>query len=142
MNESIKYTRKKIRPSDIPATVSAKWSVTVLDEGFTPFPKRVMRAMHEIFGGRPEGIDELSVILAVADYKRLNLQRLPSIQYLAWTSGLSVESYRAHLEELVKRQLVKRRGSEADLDISLAPFEQMVERLTPDDGFESSVHEF
>lgn len=76
----------------------AKLSVSVLDEVFTPLPKRVLRAMHQVFGGRVEGIDELAVILAVAEYKRLNLQRQPSIRFLAWTSGRSVETYRARLE--------------------------------------------
>ena len=128
-----RYPRKKIRHSKLPAVMTAKWSHSILEEGFTPMPKRLLRAIGKIFKGEHGAVD-LAVVLSVADYKRLNLYRLPSIEYLAWNAGLSVELFRQRLEQLVIKELVIRRGSDQDLDISLAPLEETVERLTPDDA--------
>jgi hypothetical protein len=99
-----------------------------------PLPKRLLRCMGTIFEDK-FGVDDLAVVLSVADYKRLNLQRLPSIHYLAGNAGLPVDWFRDRLALLVEHGLVTRRGSDQDLDVSLAPLEKMIEDLTPDNQY-------
>ena len=79
--------RRKIDRTRIPDTAAHKWSLEVLEEGFVPFPKKLIRCLAEMFGG-PDGIDQLRVLLAVIDYRRPDLVRPPSLEYLSFNAGM------------------------------------------------------
>lgn len=128
---SIWFVRKKIDPEKLKPEVTAKWSKTVLDEGFVPFPKRLLRSMHKLFSG-PKGVQELAVLLAIVDYRRKNLSRSPSIEYLAFTAGLTRKRFREILEKLEEKGWVQveNRPREGAIDITIDGFEEEIEDLT------------
>ncbi len=95
--------------------MTAKWESKTLDEGFIPFPKRLLRCQHLIFSGE-KGVEELAVVLAIVDFKRPNLLRQPSLSYLAFLSGLSVEVFKERLQELIERGLVSSDKELKELD--------------------------
>ena len=97
---------KKIDPERIPGVVAEKWNKPVLDEGYVPFPKRLIRCLGKVFEG-PTAVEQLAVVLAIVDYRRPNLMRPPSIEYLALISGLSVERFEERLKELVEQKLIE-----------------------------------
>lgn len=51
-------------------------------------------------------MEELAVLLAVIDYKRPAMNRLPSIDYLAFASGFSVDETDQILSRLVEKELI------------------------------------
>ena len=81
------FERQKLPRGSITPRIAAKWGEEVLDEGYVVFPKRLMRCLPAIFG-RTQGIKELQVALAIADFLRPNLSRGPSVEFLAFTTGL------------------------------------------------------
>ncbi len=99
-------------------TVLAKWPREALDEGFCPYPKRLIRAAPRILSG-PNGLEQLAVVLSVIDYKRPGADRLPSVGYLAFTAGLAPATFSARLDELAALKLVEVRGDEQAVDITL-----------------------
>lgn len=99
-------------------TVLAKWPKEVLDEGFCPYPKRLVRAAHRILPA-PHGLDLLAVILSLVDFKRPGGDRLPSLGYLAFTAGLEPEVFRSLLTELVSLGLIEVRGGDQGLDVTM-----------------------
>lgn len=99
-------------------TVLAKWPAEVLDEGFCPYPKRLIRAAAGILKG-PNAMDLLAVVLSVIDYKRPGADRPPSVGYLAFTAGLDPEVFRSRLDELASMNLAEVRGSDEALEITL-----------------------
>jgi hypothetical protein len=100
MHDDQNFTRHRVAapPSAIP-----KWSAEVLDEGFVPFPKRLLRCLNRL----AVNAEELQVILAVADYARPNLTRMPSYEFLAFTAGLTTDEFRRAAEALENRGLVE-----------------------------------
>src|SRR5438128_385560 len=110
--------RRKIPTGELPRTITEKWSRRILDEGYVPLPKRLLRSMNLIFQGE-HALEDLAVVLAVADYRRPDLQRLPSVRYLAWNAGLTMEVFGRRLAALEKRGLVKREGSDEEINIEL-----------------------
>ena len=127
------FERQKIHTRSLPANVLAKWPRPVLDEGFTPFPKRLLRCLGEVFHG-PNGLDELRVVLAIADFKRPNLTRFPSADYLAWIAGMPTESFMEKLNTLSGRGLISIAGDEEELDVSLEGLAELIAKHTPDEG--------
>ena len=71
-------------------------------------PKRVLRAVAGLYPNEA-AIEELVVLMAAADYRRANLRQEPSLEFLAFTAGLSMETFAAALERLSKKGLVKRK---------------------------------
>ncbi|ODA30574.1 hypothetical protein [Planctopirus hydrillae] len=126
------FQRRKvlIRPDDI---LAQKWSIAVIDEGFTPFPKRLLRCLDRIFG-ESQGVNELRVILTLVDYRRPNLTRDPSLDYLAFVSGLSKDKFLQIMCNLREQNLIEFRGSDAAIHYDLTRFMEKVESLTNDDG--------
>src|SRR5258708_37271696 len=114
MAETFYRARPKIPLSD---TVLAKWPKEILDEGFCPFPKRLIRAAPHLFSG-PEGVELLTVVLSVVDYKRPSMERLPSLGFLAFTAGLPPEVFRDRLQLLSDLGLAEVRGEDDALNIT------------------------
>lgn len=125
--------RKKIPRDKIPEVVTAKWSADVLDEGFVPVPKRLIRCISTLFVGQ-DALAHLAVILAIADYRRPSLSRPPSPEYLAFTAGMDTAIFVKHLEELKGRGLVSFEADENALDVEIEALLQEIVRLTPDEG--------
>lgn len=72
--------------------------------------------------------------MAVADYRRPDLQRPPSLRYLAFVAGLDVDLFERRLKALEKRGLVKRRGPDEEIDIDLSPLEGLIEQKTREES--------
>jgi hypothetical protein len=103
MNEF--FQRQRIDTAKLPDALRTKWSASLLDEGFVPFPKKLVRTIHRIIHG-PECAKDIAALFAVIDYKRPNLTRLPSLEYLAFVAGLSPDECRAALERLAGQSLI------------------------------------
>lgn len=99
------FQRQNIPPTKIPPLYRAKWPVGLLAEGFVPFPKTALRGIAKILEG-PNAMEELVLLLAIIDFKRPSMTRDPSIEYLAFTIGVSVEEASRILTRLVEKGLV------------------------------------
>jgi hypothetical protein len=102
----------------VPAVVAAKWAPEVLDEGFVPFPKRLIRTLARIFRGE-HGVANLAVVLAIVDYRRDTPVREPSIGYLAFNAGLTTEEFRERLADLHEQGLIDFWGSDEALRVEI-----------------------
>ena len=98
--------------------VAAKWSPDVLDDGFVPFPKRLLRSLTRLFTG-DTGVANLAVVLAIADYKRDVPVPHPSVGVLAFAAGLTPEQFRERLTDLQERGLVEVWGTDEALRIDM-----------------------
>ena len=83
-----------------------KWPSDVLEEGFTPFPKRLTRCLGRVICA-PLGMDHLAVVLAIVDFRRANLKMNPSIDFLAFKAGLADSRFKDCLNELAQQQLIR-----------------------------------
>jgi hypothetical protein len=110
----------------MPPQVVEKWSRDVLGEGFVPFPKKLLRTMHKIFPDS-ESLKDLAVILAIVDFKRPNLSRMPSLEYLAFLAGLGEEEFQRILGRLEAQGFVRVAGNPDAMDISLNGFIDAIE---------------
>lgn len=124
---SVHFLRQSIDTARLPPTVVTKWSHAVLKEGFVPFPKRLLRCLADVFAGQTVA-EDLAVVLSVVDFKRPNLSRLPSLDYLAFVAGLSPENFQSRLDDLEKRGLVSVNGNEEEMDIQLTGLLELVEQ--------------
>src|SRR5438046_2120667 len=102
----------------MPLRISEKWSATVLEEGFVPFPKKLVRCIPRLFGD-PDGTKDLAAVLAIVDFKRPNLPRLPSKAFLAFLAGLEEREFDAALHRLEKKGYVRASGDADGLDVAL-----------------------
>jgi len=108
-------------------TVAAKWSANILDEGYVPVPKRLIRCLPKIFAG--DGASEqLAVVLAIVDYRRPKLVRQPSLGYLAFVAGMDVSRFAEVLQDLETAGLLKVGGDERALTISLDGLIRRIQR--------------
>lgn len=82
-----------------------------------PFPKRVIRALSQLYPN-DTSIEELLVILAAADFRRPNLKQRPSVDFLAFTAGLSSERFAAALGRLIGKGWVENSGDDDALELS------------------------
>jgi hypothetical protein len=112
------FQRQRIDTSKLPEPVLYKWSAAALEEGFVPFPKKLVRCMHRIFAG-DNSAKELAVVLAVADFKRPNLTRPPSLSYLAFLAGLDEAEFDAILRHLESKGFVHVDRHPDGVDVSL-----------------------
>jgi len=108
-----------------------KWSEATLAEGFVPFPKKLVRTLSRIFPDT-HAMKELSVLLAVVDFKRPNLTRDTSVAFLAFLTGLSEEEFRAALASLEKKGLIQVSGDNQGLRISFQGLLDAVEKQAPE----------
>ena len=122
------FKRRKL-PSPLPAKIAVKWSQLVLDEGFVPFPKRLLRCLTAIFHG-PHAIEELVAVLAIVDFQRPKLSRGPSIDFLAFTAGLPVALFVERTTALEKRGLLSREGPDQAVTFALEGLLREIVRTT------------
>ena len=115
-----KFTRASIPVSH---AVASKWSQHVLCEGYVPMPKMFMRTLSQVIGD----IRDLQVILAIVDFKRPNLTRQPSMDFLAFTSGLDVDTFRTRMKEMNSRGWILTSGNEEELNVNIDPLLAKIE---------------
>ncbi len=124
------FERQRVAASSLTPVLLEKWPGKVLVEGFVPFPKRLLRGLSGLFGGRPEA-EQLAVLLAIVDYRRPRVSRPPSTEYLAFLAGLSVERFEKRLRELDRKGWVSVRRTKAGLSVDLAGFLEALKEAAP-----------
>lgn len=124
------FVRRKVLP--IKPELSAKWPGQVLDEGFTPFPKRLLRCLDKVFVG-PKAIDHLRVVLAVVDYARRDMTRLPSYEFLAFNAGMQIDEFRKCINEIRSMNWISLSGTEDATRIGIEGLARRIEELTPEE---------
>lgn len=127
------FERQRVSRSLIPPGVTVKWADDVLDEGFVPFPKKLLRCLPAIFNG-PNAVQDLAVVLAIADFRRLKPSRFPSLRFLAFIAGLSPNEFRMRMDALKDRQLISVGGTEEELELSLDGLLKLVRENTASDS--------
>jgi hypothetical protein len=126
------FKRKKIE--NLPNLVQEKWSATVIDEGFVPFPKRLLRCLSDAFENAAT-LEHLRVVLSVVDYSRPNLLHPPSLGYLAFNAGLDKETFRQKLNELKTAGLVEVETDDDDaVAVSIRGLLNKIVALTAEEG--------
>lgn len=126
----MKFFRQIFDEGDLPATVIAKWPLSVVDEGFVPFPKRLLRAAPSIFAGQ-NGVRDLVVALAVVDYRKAHRSPPPSEDYLAFLAGMEIAEFRAGLSSLVEAGFAKvATAGEDRISVDLSGLNQAIEQQT------------
>jgi hypothetical protein len=123
------FVRQRIDTSRLPATLAAKWSRSVLTEGFVPFPKQLLRCLPKIFTGTG-AIEKLAVILAIVDFQRDELFRDPSLEYLAFTAGMDSDDFQTIMSSLEKEGLISVEETDTGLRISLKGLLEKIETHT------------
>jgi hypothetical protein len=121
-----KRENNPISYSDI---VSFKWGKPLLDVGFVPLPKRLMRCLTEVFKGKLR-MSELSAVLAIVDFQRPQVSRLPSLLHLANMAGLSESRFRRCLHSLASRGLVTWSGTEEAMEFDYTGLTKKIMKLT------------
>lgn len=121
------FRRQYVDVAKLPPNVLEKWSASALLEGFVPFPKKLLRSMCRLFTGE-NAQKQLAVILAIADFKRPNLTRPPSAEYLAHVSGLEQHEFDAALIELEHKNYIHIERTPEGLNISLMGLLSAIER--------------
>ncbi len=121
------YTRQVFEPGQFPPNVRVKWPDEILEEGFVPFPKKLLRSLHALFDGAVE-VDELAAILSIIDYRRPHPFRAPTVDFLAFTAGIPTQRFNAILSKLKKKGWVK---------LDYEPLDETVEIST--EGFNLEV---
>lgn len=121
------FERRRIH--NLPPNVVYKWSEHVLDEGFIPFPKRLVRCLPRLFA-QQGSVGDLQVILAIVDYARPNLTRRPSYDYLAFNAGMTVPIFKDHVQEMEKRGWIRTSGPDDAVEIGIDGLLQAIVRLT------------
>ena len=124
-----KLKPQKVDIRKMPHVVIAKWSRALLDEGFVPLPKRVLRCLGEVFSG-PTGIERFQALMAVVDYRRPVLDHQPSIEFLACTAGLPVEKFRSAMNEMEQLRFVKIKGTDAAYEVTIDGILKALENKT------------
>jgi hypothetical protein len=128
--ETQQFSRQRLREQDLPRAVLAKWNAATLDEGFVPLPKRLLRCLPQVFQGG-DAIERLTLVMAIADYRRPNLTRGPSSAFLAFLSGLLPERVMELLEALKGDGLISYTLKGADeLEIDIGGLLRRVVSLT------------
>lgn len=85
--------------------------------------------MPQIFTGE-NGVEELAVVLAIIDYRRPNLTREPSLEFLAFIAGMDQELFEKRLGELETRKLLKVGGNKNEMNIDLSGLLKKIDALT------------
>ncbi len=122
-----RFRRQSIDPASLPQHVVEKWSYSVLNEGFVPFPKKLVRCLCRLFSDT-DSLKELAVLLAIVDFKRPNLTRLPSQAYLSFLAGLTEDEFTETLGHLQRKGYVHIEGDPDNLNISLNGLLQAIDR--------------
>ena len=122
----------------VPHIVIHKWSVTVVDEGFVPFPKRLIRCLTQLF--EQEGtVGDLQVVLAIVDYARPNLSRPPSYDFLAFNAGMSVQEFKARVEQMEKRGWLETSGPDEAVAIDVSGLMKRITEVSNQKAIEIDI---
>jgi hypothetical protein len=127
------FERRKV--DNIPTIVEFKWSPEVVDEGYIPFPKRLVRCLPGVFSD----VRDLQVVLAVVDYARPNLTRPPSYEYLAFIAGMDVITFKERIRDLERRGWITTSGPDEAVSIKIDGILKYIELLT-NDGSRSTAN--
>jgi hypothetical protein len=100
-----KFIRRRILVGNLPGVIRHKWSDAALQEGVTSIPKQMLRVLARLFPGA-DGPEQLQVALTLVDYRRPNYNRYPTLDFIAFLSGLDEERFMKRLKELQARGLV------------------------------------
>ncbi|EEF60503.1 hypothetical protein [Pedosphaera parvula] len=136
MENDSQFVRQQVATTALPMQVVCKWTRPLLDEGYVPFPKKLVRCLHRLFTDANAAKD-LAVILAVVDYHRPKLSRNPSIEYLSFLAGLEVAEFEASLSRLEERGFVRVvviRDELGGVEISYAGLLAEIDKLTRGDA--------
>jgi len=76
---------------------------------------------------------DLAAILAIVDYKRPRLTRLPSLSFLAFLAGLSEEDLFAAFGRLKELNYIRISGTTDEMEISIDGLLAAIERETASD---------
>jgi hypothetical protein len=124
------FARQRVSAKALPPAILAKWNGDVLDEGFVPLPKRLLRCLNQIFQGG-DAAERIMVVLAIADYLRPNLSRGPSREFLAFISGLPIDRLNKTLDGLSADGLIAVNDiNDDELDVSMPGLLSKVTELT------------
>ena len=121
-----KFSRQSIDVAKLPPQVVEKWSGPVLTEGFVPVPKKLVRCLTRLFA-EAGAIQELAVLLAIVDFKRPKLRRLPSPEFLAFLAGLEDSEFVSALRRLEDKGYVQVVAEPEGLDVSIKGLLQRIE---------------
>jgi hypothetical protein len=125
----MKFHRQYIDVNKLPPQVVEKWSPSVLDEGFVPCPKKLVRCLHKLFTNA-EAVQDLAAILAIVDFKRPNLTRMPSMEYLSFLAGLEVDQFKAALDRLEQKGYIRVTSERDGIAVSLDGLLKEIENQT------------
>ena len=125
------FSGQRLDASKLPPAVLTKWSGEVLREGFVPFPKRLLRCLPKVLAVS-EPLHALAVVLAIVDFQRPDLTREPSLEFLAFVSGLPIEKFSALLDELVERGLIERHEGAEGVVVRYHGLQQAILSATKD----------
>jgi hypothetical protein len=123
----MKFRRQQIDTATLPKRILEKWPASTLTEGFVPFPKKLLRRMREIFGDE-DPLEALAVVLAIVDFKRPDLPRPPSTEFLSYVAGMEQIEFERVLKRLEQRGLVRISGDQEQLDVSLDGLVALMEK--------------
>lgn len=118
------FERRKVE--NVPQIISYKWSPSVVDEGYIPFPKRLLRCLSRLINDTRD----IQVILAIVDYARPNLTRPPSYDYLAFNAGLTVAAFKDRVDDLTRRGWLRVTGSDEAVTIRIDGLLREIEKAT------------
>ena len=119
------------RLDNVPSIIAYKWSPAVVNEGYIPFPKRLLRCLSELI----RDTKDLQVILAIVDYARPNLSRPPSYDYLAFNAGMTVSDFKDRVDQMERRGWLKVSGPDEAVNISISGLVHEIERATEEENF-------
>ncbi len=79
-----------------------------------------------------DAIGKLQVVLAIADSKRLEPFRPPTVDFLAYNAGMSQDEFMGYVSELQQESLISVSDNDPKhFDVDLHFLLQKVEQLTP-----------
>jgi len=125
------FERQRLHPATLSSILKEKWPQDLLLEGYVPLPKRVLRALPALFPD-DNAIEELVVLLAYIDYRRPAVSRKPSLEFLAFNSGLTTKRFASALQRLERKGCIARTGEAERLTLELAGFMDEIRRLAPE----------
>jgi hypothetical protein len=132
------FFRPLIEASELPKAVRVKWTSDVLEEGFVPFPKKLLRSLSVLFPRDP-GVEELAVILAVVDARRPGMKRNPSLEFLSFLAGIPSPQLNEVLQRLTRRGWGVVKSEEGRAKIDLTGFEDAIRDALGEEGSNSTL---
>ncbi|HWB55168.1 MAG TPA: hypothetical protein VG722_13280 [Tepidisphaeraceae bacterium] len=115
----------------MPFVLRSKWGGRVLDEGYVPVPKRLLRCAGKLFRGKRR-LSNLRAMLAIVDYERPTVARAASIEYLAFLAGMSKKRFSESLQDMQQCGWITVKGPSDGVTINYRGFIKAIEAVTKD----------